>query len=88
MQKAYDIVVFGDTCVDLIMHDEDVAPRFGQVEKVVAGYELVMGGSCCIFASQAAKLGLKVAVLGGLAMMPSVNLLSIHFIRRVSIHSS
>ena len=62
--KRYDIIVFGDTCVDLILRDEDVAPMFGQVEKTVAGYDLVMGGSCCIFAAQAAKLGMRVAILG------------------------
>ena len=60
----YDIIVFGDTCVDLILRDDDAVPRFGQVEKLVAGYDLMMGGSCCIFATQAAKLGLKVALLG------------------------
>ena len=63
-RKAYDIIVFGDTCVDLILRDDDVVPEFGQVEKTVAGYDLVMGGSCCIFATQAAKLGLRVAILG------------------------
>ena len=62
--KPYDIVVFGDTCVDLILRDDDIVPRFGQVEKIVAGYNLEMGGSCCIFAAQAAKLGLNVALLG------------------------
>lgn len=62
--KRYDIVVFGDTCVDLILRDDDIVPRFGQVEKIVAGYHLEMGGSCCIFAAQAAKLGLSVALLG------------------------
>ena len=61
---SYDIIVFGDTCVDLILRDDDVTPHFGQVEKTVAGYDLVMGGSCCIFATQAAKLGLRVAILG------------------------
>ena len=64
MTKTYDIIAFADTCVDLVLRDDDVTPRFGQVEKTVAGYELVMGGSCCIFATQAAKLGLKVALLG------------------------
>ncbi len=64
MTKTYDIIAFADTCVDLILRDDDIAPRFGQVEKTVADYELVMGGSCCIFATQAAKLGLKVALLG------------------------
>ncbi len=63
-QRRYDLVVFGDACVDLILRDGDVAPQFGQVEKLVGGYELVMGGSCCIFAAQAAKMGLRVAILG------------------------
>jgi len=63
-RKPYDIIVFGDTCVDFILRDDDVMPQFGQVEKTVAGYDLVMGGSCCIFATQAAKLGLSVAILG------------------------
>ncbi len=62
--KPFDILVFADACVDLILRDDDVQPQFGQVEKLVADYELVMGGSCCIFAAQAAKLGLRVAILG------------------------
>ncbi len=62
--KPYDIVVFGDTCVDLILSDKDIKPQFGQAEKIVSGYELEMGGSCCIFAAQAAKLGLSVRLLG------------------------
>lgn len=62
--KPFDILVFADACVDLILRDDDVQPQFGQVEKLVADYDLVMGGSCCIFAAQAAKLGLRVAILG------------------------
>ena len=62
--KPFDILVFADACVDLILRDDDVQPQFGQVEKLVADYELVMGGSCCIFAAQAAKMGLRVAILG------------------------
>lgn len=62
--KPYDILVFGDTCADLILRDGDILPRFGQAEQIVAAYDLEMGGSCCIFAAQAAKLGLRVALLG------------------------
>jgi sugar/nucleoside kinase (ribokinase family) len=62
--KPYDIITFGDMCVDLIMTGDDVVPQFGQVEKLVGDYELEMGGSCNIFACQAAKLGLKVGILG------------------------
>jgi ribokinase len=65
-QKAtpkYDVITFGDLCVDLIMTG-DVVPQFGQVEKLVDDYALEMGGSCSIFACQAAKLGLRVGILG------------------------
>lgn len=62
--KKYDIVTFGDLCVDFLMTGADVVPQFGQVEKIVEDYVLEMGGSCSIFACQAAKLGLKVAILG------------------------
>ncbi|MCY3574220.1 MAG: carbohydrate kinase family protein [Chloroflexi bacterium] len=62
--KQYDVLVFADACVDLILRDDDVQPQFGQVEKLVEDYALVMGGSGCIFAAQAAKLGLRVAILG------------------------
>jgi sugar/nucleoside kinase (ribokinase family) len=62
--RKYDVVTFGDLCVDFLMSGEDVVPEFGQVEKIVEDYFLEMGGSCSIFACQAAKLGLKVAILG------------------------
>ena len=39
-------------------------PHFGQVEKLVEDYTLEMGGSCSIFACQAAKMGLRTAILG------------------------
>jgi sugar/nucleoside kinase (ribokinase family) len=61
--KQYDVVTLGDMCVDLIVTG-DVVPRFGQVEKLVDDYVVEMGGSCCIFACQAAKLGLRVGILG------------------------
>ena len=66
MTRPYDIIAFGDTCVDLILRDDDIVPRFRQVENVIADYQLVMGGSCCIFAAGAAKLGLRVGLLGKL----------------------
>jgi sugar/nucleoside kinase (ribokinase family) len=61
--REFDIITFADACVDLIVTG-DVVPRFGQVEKLVDDYLLEMGGSCCIFACQAAKLGLRVSILG------------------------
>lgn len=60
----YDIIVFGDTAIDLLVSGRDVTPQFGQVEKLVENYQVDLGGSCCLFAAQAAKLGLRVAVLG------------------------
>jgi sugar/nucleoside kinase (ribokinase family) len=60
----YDILTFGDLCVDLIVSGGDVVPEFGQVEKLVGEYTLEMGSSCSIFACQAARLGMKVAIVG------------------------
>jgi sugar/nucleoside kinase (ribokinase family) len=62
--RQYDVLTFGDMCVDLVVSGGDVVPRFGQAEQLVERYELEMGGSTCLFACQAAKLGLHVAVLG------------------------
>jgi sugar/nucleoside kinase (ribokinase family) len=64
MVKAYDIITFGDMCVDLILSGGDIVPRFGQVEQLVDEYTLEMGGSTCIFACQAARLGLRTGILG------------------------
>jgi ribokinase len=62
--RPYDVITLGDTCVDLIVSGGDVVPRFGQVEQLVGDYALEMGGSCCLFACQAAKLGLRTGILG------------------------
>jgi len=62
--RRYDVLTFGDLCVDLILQGGDIRPRFGQVEQIVGGYALELGGSCSIFACQAARLGLRVALLG------------------------
>ncbi|HHW48074.1 MAG TPA: carbohydrate kinase family protein [Clostridiaceae bacterium] len=66
MEKKYDILTFGDLCVDLIINGKDVVPEFGQKEKLVDDYSLEMGGSCSIFACQTAKLGLRTALVGKL----------------------
>ncbi len=60
----YDILVVGDLNVDLNLIGEDVAPAFDQQEKLVEDAVLDIGGSSGIFASQAAKLGLRVAFAG------------------------
>jgi ribokinase len=64
MPEAFDVITFSDMCVDLIISGQDVIPQFGQVEKLVEDYTLELGGSCNIFACQAAKLGLRTAVIG------------------------
>ena len=65
-EPKYDIITIGDMCVDLIMDLGEVVPQFGQVEQWVPDYFMEMGGSACIFACQAAKLGLRVGILGRL----------------------
>jgi sugar/nucleoside kinase (ribokinase family) len=63
-ETVFDVLTFSDMCVDLILSGQDVTPQFGQVEKLVEDYTLELGGSCNIFACQAAKLGLRTAVVG------------------------
>jgi len=58
------VITFSDMCVDLIITGNDVIPQFGQVEKLVQDYTLELGGSCNIFACQAAKMGLRTAGMG------------------------
>ncbi|MBC7256572.1 MAG: sugar kinase [Chloroflexi bacterium] len=55
----YDVIVAGELNVDLVVKG-DVEPEFGQVEKLVDDMTLSAGGSACIFAASAAKMGLKV----------------------------
>jgi sugar/nucleoside kinase (ribokinase family) len=62
--REYDILTIGDMNVDLVFDLGDTVPKFGQVEQWVPDYFQEMGGSACIFACQAAKLGMRVAILG------------------------
>lgn len=63
MSKPFDILVAGEINPDLILSG-DVVPVFGQVEKLVDSASLTIGSSSAIFASGAARLGLKMAFLG------------------------
>lgn len=63
MQPKLDVLCVADTCVDLILRG-NVRPHFKQVEQLIDSYELELGGSACIFASQFAKLGGRSGVLG------------------------
>ncbi len=60
----FDLLTIGDLCVDLIVDLGETLPSFGQAEQWVPDYFLEMGGSTAICACQAAKLGLRVAILG------------------------
>jgi sugar/nucleoside kinase (ribokinase family) len=60
----FDLVVIGELNVDLLLYGEDIAPVFGQVEKLVDDAVLTVGSSSAIFAHQAARLGLRVAFAG------------------------
>ena len=62
MSKQYDVVSIADVCADLIIISKE-KPVFGQVEKIAQSYEMEVGGSAAIFASQVAKLGGKTALL-------------------------
>lgn len=54
----------GEVNPDVIVSDADPRPVFGQVERVVAGIDLVIGGSSAIVACGAARLGLRVGFVG------------------------
>jgi len=64
MKKSIDVLTIGDLCVDVVLSGRDVVPEFGQKEKLVDDYIVEMGGSGSIFVCQAAKLGLKSAIIG------------------------
>jgi sugar/nucleoside kinase (ribokinase family) len=61
--KHYDVVVVGEINPDLVLSG-DVIPVFGQVEKLVEDAALTIGSSSAIFACGAARLGLRVAIIG------------------------
>lgn len=63
MEPFFDILVAGEINPDLILTG-DVKPEFDQVEKLVDSAVLTIGSSSAIFASGAARLGLKVAIIG------------------------
>ncbi len=60
---TYDCLCVSDMCVDLVLRG-NVRPRFGQVEQLVDGYDLELGGSANIFAAQFAALGGQAGVIG------------------------
>jgi sugar/nucleoside kinase (ribokinase family) len=57
-----DVLVLGEANVDLIARAADPMPVYGQ-EKLLHDLVLTVGSSACIFACQAAKLGLRTALV-------------------------
>ena len=57
-----DLLVLGEANVDLIVRAPDPMPAYGQ-EKLVEDLVVTVGGSASIFACQAAKLGLRTALV-------------------------
>lgn len=62
--KRWDVITVFDACVDLVVDLGDLQVEFDQKEKLVQSARVTMGGSCCIFASQCAKLGLRTTGVG------------------------
>ncbi len=62
-ETEYDILVAGEINPDIILSG-DVTPEFGQVEKLVDAATIAIGSSGAIFACGAARLGLKIAIVG------------------------
>lgn len=63
MEREFDLLVIGEINPDLVLTG-DVAPAFGQVEKMADDALLTVGSSSCIFACGAARLGLRTAFIG------------------------
>src|SRR4051812_19546191 len=59
----FDTVSVADLFADLIVVG-DQKPSFGQVEHLARTYELEVGGSAAIFATQLARLGGRPALIG------------------------
>jgi len=60
----FDLVVVGDCNADLLVSGGDVVPVFGQQERLVSQSQVTIGGSGGICAAGAARLGLRVAMVG------------------------
>jgi sugar/nucleoside kinase (ribokinase family) len=59
-----DLLVVGDLNPDIVVSDADPRPVFGQAERLVEAIRVTIGGSATIAACAAARLGLRVALVG------------------------
>ena len=64
MDKTFDVVVAGEINPDLILELPSPEVRFDQQEVLIERARLTIGSSNAIFACGAARLGLKVAMVG------------------------
>jgi sugar/nucleoside kinase (ribokinase family) len=60
----FDLLVLGDVNPDLVLRGADISPAFGQAEHLVDEAVVTVGGSGAIMACGAARLGLRVAIVG------------------------
>jgi sugar/nucleoside kinase (ribokinase family) len=62
--ERFDVLVLGDVNPDLILWGGDLGPVSGQREALAESATLTVGGSGAIFACAAARLGLRVVIVG------------------------
>jgi ribokinase len=62
--RELDLLVVGEINPDVVVRDPDPRPVFGQAEREVAEIRLTIGSSSAITACGAARLGLRVAIVG------------------------
>ena len=62
--RDLDLLVVGEINPDVVVTDPDPRPAFGQAERIVESVRLVVGSSSAIAACGAARLGLRVAMVG------------------------
>ena len=62
--RPFDLLVVGEVNPDVIVADPDPRPAFGQAERIVGDIRLAVGSSSVIMACAAARLGLRVAMVG------------------------
>jgi sugar/nucleoside kinase (ribokinase family) len=61
---GFDIVVLGEINPDIIARAPDPRPAFGQGERIVEEIAMTIGSSSAIFACGAARLGMRVSLVG------------------------
>lgn len=62
--RPFDLLVVGEVNADVIVVDADPRPVFGQAERVVRDIHMTIGSSSVITACAAARLGLRVSMVG------------------------